>query len=154
MAEALPSVITKSSTSTSFPAAGKRSPRRMRSGLISPTTRTDFTSGPPVDLEALHDPADDAIVGGGVRTQAGSHAAEEGEDLPHEDVEEGGIVVVLRPQPGDVDHEVVRDVGPHQHLARTEALAIQLADQVGLVGADHLVGGEEADDERFLVDRG
>ena len=40
-----------------------------------------------------------------------------------------------------------------QHLARAELLAVELAHEVELVGADDGIGGEEADDERVVVDR-
>src|SRR5947209_15958422 len=93
MAEALPRVITQSSTTTSLPTAGKAwYPWRIRSGFSSPTTRTDATSGPPVDREALHHAADDAVVGGGVRAPAGGQATEQGEELAHQHVEDGDVV--------------------------------------------------------------
>src|SRR5258707_12546671 len=103
IAEALPRVRTTSSTRTSLPGMGKAcAPCRTRSTLISPTTRTRFMlrrrSGPAVDGEVLHDAADHAVVGRHVRPEADGQAAEEGEELSHQDVQDGSGLGAHRAQ--------------------------------------------------------
>src|SRR6185503_6624438 len=106
IADALPRVMTTSSTTTSLPGMGKAcAPCRTRSTLISPATRTRFIlrrrSGPAVDGEVLHDAADHAVVGRHVRPEADGQAAEEGEELSHQDVQDGSGLVGHRLQAGE-----------------------------------------------------
>jgi len=116
--------------------------------------------GPAVNGEVLHDAADHAVVGRHVRPEADGEAAEEGEELAHEDVEDRRRLVADRVQAGEIDHEVLGPaevrghVVSHDHLGGAELLAVQLADEVHFERAHHGVRGEEADDERALVHRG
>src|SRR6266850_1003543 len=165
IADALPRVRTTSSTTISLPGVGKAwAPWRIRSTLISPTTRTRFIvrrrSGPAVDGEFLHDAADHAVVGRHVGPKTDGEAAEEGEELADEDVQDRSRLVAHRLQAAEVDDQVrgAAQVGGHvvpdDDLRRAQLLAAELADEVHLERADQGIRGEEADDERALVDGG
>src|SRR5438132_8760078 len=160
MAEALPRVVTKSSTRISLPGVGNTPrPCRTRSTLISPTTRTRFTrrSAPAVDGEALDHAADHPVVGRHVGAEPDGQAAEEGQELADQDVEQG-CTLVADPLEREVHHQVVApgqvggDVLAEDHLPRSELLAVQLPDEVLLVGPRHGVRGKEAYDEGAVVD--
>src|SRR5688572_10391159 len=144
IAVALPSTSSESRTRTSVPGAGNASyPCRTRSTLISPTQRTFFKRStypvPAVDLEAGNDARDHAGFRRRVRPVAGLAAAEEGEELPHQRVEQGQVFVGARRARAAVEDErllrgggTCGNVGPHHDAAHAERLPVELVEQVEL----------------------
>src|SRR5262245_65839863 len=134
------------------------------STFSSPATSTLFIaepSGPGVDDEALDHALDDPLVRRGIRAQADVEAAEEGQELADDGVDEGLILVGEHGASPGIHDQVPRSrrklggyAGAYHDAAGADALAAKLVQHVELIGPGERICGKERHDERVAVDGG